>query len=861
MAAINKPIATSKEPTSLAGLSAFQKIFVIGAINVLVISTIVWSLLGAIAQSANADQLINAYLFENNDTFRGSFMPSTHTFLLKWPLFWLIKMLGYSDTAYVAITVAVSLLTVAALAFIAYRLIRKPLPFAILCLVLSSMLLPIPAQPYPGALLPVNMAMLTTRNLEYIVYLVSLLLLIKIPKTMLTSWRFWTSISLLGLLIASDKIFMPLTLGGAGIAWLAYTARRNQQLSRLCLRWLTAGLAGTALAYLILFGVGVIVHTTGSDAASPYGIVHSLHDFTLGVVYAIMNTFTNLGANPAFEAAQAKLIPTQFASRLFGWGGPAYIVNLAAASLGLFAIYKLMRASLARRGAIWLDSSTHLPLMLIWTSLAAIFIYIATDHYYPVDARYLGIILFAVVLTLAIYLRDHEWVSAKLVPISFILLAGIAAGVFVAWDNYQQEVSAMTDMNSRNVRVAAAMKGHAGHNTLLGVYWRVVPIRQASNNSVPILPLSNCTQAREVLSSTAWQPDLQNEPFAYLLSHDPQISDFPNCNLQQIIDKYGEPNASTIISGTHDAPLETLLFYDRGARSNPNEARTSSSATVAPTALDKLARPTCPGKTVLTTIAHQDDDLLFMNPDLLHALRAGDCLRTVYVTAGDAGNGELYWLEREKGAQKAYDYMGRLDKSVWTQQIIRLSVQQYITIASPQDNPNVSLISMRLPDGNPNGSGFEQTRLESLAKLYTGSIDNMSSVDKQSVYRKDDVTSAITKLMDFYQPDEIHTQAPEIVSDGPRDHSDHTAVGRFTQTAYQQRQAQTDTPGLIKYYLGYSVQNLAPNVVGQDYEDKAQAFFAYSLHDGGGCRTSHDCDNRSVYGSYLRRQYTREFPN
>ena len=36
-------------------------------------------------------------------------------------------------------------------------------------------------------------------------------------------------------------------------------------------------------------------------------------------------------------------------------------------------------------------------------------------------------------------------------------------------------------------------------------------------------------------------------------------------------------------------------------------------------------------------VAHEDDDLLFMNPDLEHAIDAGSCVRTIYVTAGDAG--------------------------------------------------------------------------------------------------------------------------------------------------------------------------------------------------------------------------------
>src|SRR5262245_7566617 len=46
-------------------------------------------------------------------------------------------------------------------------------------------------------------------------------------------------------------------------------------------------------------------------------------------------------------------------------------------------------------------------------------------------------------------------------------------------------------------------------------------------------------------------------------------------------------------------------------------------------------------------VAHEDDDLLFLSPDILHAIQAGDtCVRTVYLTAGDAGNDESYWSGR-----------------------------------------------------------------------------------------------------------------------------------------------------------------------------------------------------------------------
>lgn len=60
------------------------------------------------------------------------------------------------------------------------------------------------------------------------------------------------------------------------------------------------------------------------------------------------------------------------------------------------------------------------------------------------------------------------------------------------------------------------------------------------------------------------------------------------------------------------------------------------------------ANPSCPQGAVFNVVAHQDDDLLFLSPDLLHDVQANRCVRTVFVTAGDAGRDATYWGGREE---------------------------------------------------------------------------------------------------------------------------------------------------------------------------------------------------------------------
>jgi hypothetical protein len=50
-----------------------------------------------------------------------------------------------------------------------------------------------------------------------------------------------------------------------------------------------------------------------------------------------------------------------------------------------------------------------------------------------------------------------------------------------------------------------------------------------------------------------------------------------------------------------------------------------------------VAQPLCNNGASMNIVAHEDDDILFLSPDLVHDIRHGRCVRTVFVTAGDAG--------------------------------------------------------------------------------------------------------------------------------------------------------------------------------------------------------------------------------
>src|SRR5687767_9126872 len=74
--------------------------------------------------------------------------------------------------------------------------------------------------------------------------------------------------------------------------------------------------------------------------------------------------------------------------------------------------------------------------------------------------------------------------------------------------------------------------------------------------------------------------------------------------------------------------------------------------------------------TDLFIVAHQDDDLLFMNPDLQESIQAGRKVITVYLTAGNDGATDQtrYWQSRKYGELVAYVAMAGAGVSMesWT---------------------------------------------------------------------------------------------------------------------------------------------------------------------------------------------------
>ncbi len=270
--------------------------------------------------------------------------------------------------------------------------------------------------------------------------------------------------------------------------------------------------------------------------------------------------------------------------------------------------------------------------------------------------------------------------------------------------------------------------------------------------------------------------------------------------------------------------------------------------------------PSCVHKR-LTVVAHEDDDLIFQNPAVLEAIAAGDCVRTVYVTAGDAGKGETYWRERELGPRAAYAQMAGVANS-WTNSTPSVAGHT-IHLATLTAHPQVSQVNLRLPDGGGGaGTGYAVNGNQSVPRLWRSQnpqpaslspISSINAIDGSATYTYGGLLTTLEALIEEFEPDVIGTQnfSAEF---GGGDHGDHIAVARFVHLA----EASYQREHVLRSYMDYESKNQAQNVFEPALGKKLNAYYAYAVHDSNeACASQAACESPfySEYWNWLKRQY------
>jgi LmbE family N-acetylglucosaminyl deacetylase len=259
------------------------------------------------------------------------------------------------------------------------------------------------------------------------------------------------------------------------------------------------------------------------------------------------------------------------------------------------------------------------------------------------------------------------------------------------------------------------------------------------------------------------------------------------------------------------------------------------------------ATAACPTGATMNVLAHQDDDLLFLSPDLLHDIQAGRCVRSVYVTSGVSDGDVSYMQQRENGVKAAYAQMAGVANS-WTTSDAGISGHP-IPMVTLNGNPSISLLFMRLPQAEW-GAPFNPN-IPTLRNLWSGSIATVQAQGGTSTYTKTQLITTLTTLMTNFQPDTIRTQ-DYVGTFGDDDHDDHHAASYFARSAHLAYAGSHTFIG----YQDYETENRAQNVTGADLTAKTNALYAYLNFDEGPCGSPPNCGNNE-YSAWLKRQYVK----
>ena len=231
---------------------------------------------------------------------------------------------------------------------------------------------------------------------------------------------------------------------------------------------------------------------------------------------------------------------------------------------------------------------------------------------------------------------------------------------------------------------------------------------------------------------------------------------------------------------------------------------------------------------VMNVVAHPDDDVFFMNPDIYQTIRAGVPNVTVYLTASEiSGAGttpEQKSRSLQRGVQDAYARMAGVPDAntnaqeewiggPWT--IGTRKVERFSLV----NRPEVHLVFMNLHDAR-------------LGEVYDDGLVDQTVVPTGSTvasysYGKADVTSVLLSIINSYQPTVLRYQDPTPDNRYWVDHSDHYAGSRFVHDAT----ARYTGPVVRVAYRDYNINDVPRNLNATVTADKTRFFNVFFRYD------------------------------
>jgi LmbE family N-acetylglucosaminyl deacetylase len=182
--------------------------------------------------------------------------------------------------------------------------------------------------------------------------------------------------------------------------------------------------------------------------------------------------------------------------------------------------------------------------------------------------------------------------------------------------------------------------------------------------------------------------------------------------------------------------------------------------------------------TTLSFVAHQDDDLLFMNPDIVSDVQAGTPTWITYLTAGNLDRGPAgmpYADKRLQGARAAWARGAKVPNPSWTFRLLTVGGR---TLASNRlDGTNLNLVFTFINAAN----GGIGDPVGDLGRLWTDPTFVTQPIDGRSAYNRAQFVAMLRALIAYVGPDFLRVQDP--AGDEMGGHVDHANGARFVLEA------------------------------------------------------------------------------
>lgn len=265
----------------------------------------------------------------------------------------------------------------------------------------------------------------------------------------------------------------------------------------------------------------------------------------------------------------------------------------------------------------------------------------------------------------------------------------------------------------------------------------------------------------------------------------------------------------------------------------------------------------------LSVVAHHDDDLLFLSPDLLSAVQQGASVTTIFFNASDYKSLEAM-VDREAGVRNAYGLVAGIDLGSWVAS--RYDVGDVSSTRWQADNGRLTIIELRIPDNGTTINGINALAWRMFANDEPVATRD-GALNPAQTLRYPQLAAFLAGVAKDFQPTVVRSLDPyadlhtEAGGEYNGYHRDHVVASRLTALGL----SGTEYAPLVTHYRDYSTGIAPANVSNDGYTLKQTAWTEYAKRDPEVTSSQATID---MYDGWLHRQYQvdkdwrggREFP-